>query len=239
LNGSSKFKDRSLGGSTRVIYTGKTKRLLSDGKRVVLQFKDDLTGDADGKADPGGNFIVGSIGGKGAASAKVTAFLFGQLVKAGIDTHFVGLLSDTEIEVLQAKMIPLEVVCRAKAYGSFLARYRGHFEEMSPLDLVEFNLKDDALGDPLITPHAIAKLGIASASELRRIETTTRKVTSIVSKALEVHGLELIDMKLEFGRINGKLAVVDEISGDTMRVYDLKQERLLNQVELAERLGLT
>jgi phosphoribosylaminoimidazole-succinocarboxamide synthase len=228
-----------LGGSTKVIYTGKTKRLLTDGKRVVLQFKDDLTGDADGKIDPGGNFIVGNIEGKGAASAKVTAFLFSQLAKAGIETHFRALLSDTEIEVLQAKMIPLEVICRAKAYGSFLARYRGHFKEMSPLDLVEFNLKDDALGDPLITPHAVVKLGIASAPELQQIETTTRKVTSIVSKALEARGLELIDIKLEFGRINGKLAVVDEISGDTMRVYDLKQRRLLNQVKLAEKLGLT
>jgi phosphoribosylaminoimidazole-succinocarboxamide synthase len=204
----------------------------------VLQFKDDLTGDADGKVDPGGNFIVGKIEGKGAASAKVTAFLFSKLAKAGIETHFRELLSDTEIEVLEAKMIPLEVICRAKAYGSFLARYRGHFKEMSPLDLVEFNLKDDTLGDPLITPHAIVKLGIASASELRRIEKTTRKVSSIVSKTLDARGLELIDMKLEFGRINGKLAVVDEISGDTMRVYDLKQKRLLNQVELAEKLGL-
>lgn len=227
-----------MGGLTKVIYTGKTKRLLTDGKRVVLQFKDDLTGDADGNIDPGGNFIVGNIKGKGAASAKVTAFLFGQLAKAGIETHFRELLSDTEIEVMQAKMIPLEVICRAKAYGSFLARYRGHFKEMSPLDLVEFNLKDDALCDPLITPHAIVKLGIASASELQQIETTTRKVASIVSKTLAARGLELIDMKLEFGRINGKLAVVDEISGDTMRVYDLKQKRLLNQVELADKLGL-
>jgi phosphoribosylaminoimidazole-succinocarboxamide synthase len=226
-----------LGGLTKVIYTGKTKRLLTDGKRVVLQFKDDLTGDADGKADPGGNFIVGNIGGKGTASAKVTAFLFNQLANAGIQTHFRELLSDTEIEVLQAKMIPLEVICRPKVYGSFLARYRGHFKEMSPLDIVEFNLKDDSLGDPLITPQAIVKLGIATISELGQIETVTRKVSSIVSKTLEAHGLELIDMKLEFGRINGKLAVVDEISGDTMRVYDLKRGRLLNQVELAERLG--
>jgi phosphoribosylaminoimidazole-succinocarboxamide synthase len=228
-----------LGGLTKVIYTGKTKRLLTDGKRVVLQFKDDFTGNADGKADPGGNFIVGNIRGKGAASAKVSAFLFSQLTDAGIETHFRGQLSDTEIEVMQAKMIPLEVICRAKAYGSFLARYRGHFKEMSPLDIVEFNLKDDALGDPLITSHAIVKLEIATSSELEQIETITRKVSSIVSKVLEAHGLELIDMKLEFGWINSKLTVVDEISGDTMRVYDLRQRRLLNQVELAEKLGLT
>jgi phosphoribosylaminoimidazole-succinocarboxamide synthase len=227
-----------LGGLTKVIYTGKTKRLLTDGKRVVLQFKDDLTGDADGNIDPGGNFIAGNIKGKGAASAKVTAFIFNQLAKAGIETHFRGLLSDTEIEVIQAKRIPLEVIYRAKAYGSFLARYHGHFKQMSPLDLVEFTLKDDALGDPVITHKAIVKLGIASASELQQIETTTLKVSSIVSRALEARGLEVIDIKLEFGRIDGKLLVVDEISGDTMRVYDLKQERLLNQVELADKLGL-
>jgi phosphoribosylaminoimidazole-succinocarboxamide synthase len=223
---------------TKVIYTGKTKRLLTDGKIVVLQFKDDLTGDAGGNINPGGNFIVGNIKGKGAASAKVTAFLFDLLAKAGIKTHFRGLLSDTDIEVVRATRIPLEVIYRAKAYGSFLTRYRGHVKQMSLLDLIEFNLKDDALGDPLMTPQAIVKFGIASTSELRQIENISRKVASIVSKALAAHGLKVIDIKLEFGRIDGKLSVVDEISGDTMRVYDLAEKKLLNQVELADKLEL-
>jgi len=221
-----------------VIYEGKTKRVVVAGERVLFQFKDDVTGDADGNINPGGNFIVGHVEGKGAASAKVAAFLFELLGKAGIETHFRGLRSDTEIEVLRATRIPLEVIYRAKAYGSFLTRYHGHVKQMSLLDLIEFDLKDDALGDPLITPQAIVKLGIASASELQQIEAVTRKVASIVSKALAAHGLDVIDMKLEFGRVDGKLLMVDELSGDTMRVYDLAQKRLLNQMELAGKLDL-
>jgi len=221
-----------------VIYNGKTKRTICTGDRMIIQFKDTITGDANGSVNPGGNFVVGSIKGKGEASAKVAAFFFKLLNDAGVDAHFRGLRSDTEIEVLRATRIPLEVIYRAKAYGSFLTRYHGHVKQMSPLDLIEFDLKDDALGDPLITPQAIVKLGITSSSELQQIEATTRKVASIVSKALAARGLEVIDMKLEFGRINGKLLLVDELSGDTMRVYDLAQKKLIDQVELAGKLGL-
>ncbi len=110
--------------------------------------------------------------------------------------------------------------------------------QMSPLDLIEFHLKDDALNDPLITTQAITKLGIASASELRHIEVIVHKVASVVTKALAARGLGLVDMKLEFGRTDDKLLVVDELSGDTMRVYDLAQKRLINQVELASKLDL-
>ena len=222
----------------KIIYEGKTKRIVSAGERMVLQFKDDVTGDADGNVNPGGDFIVGHMEGKGAASAKVAAFLFKLLGEAGIETHFRKLRSSTEIEVLPAGRIPLEVIYRAKAYGSFLTRYRGHVEQMSPLDLIEFNLKDDVLHDPLITTQAITKLGIASASELLQIEVIVHKVASVVMKALAARGLELVDMKLEFGRTDDKLLVVDELSGDTMRVYDLAQKRLINQVELASKLGL-
>jgi phosphoribosylaminoimidazole-succinocarboxamide synthase len=222
-----------------VIYEGKTKRVVIAGERVLFQFKDDVTGDADGNINPGGNFIVGHLEGKGAASARVATFIFELLNREGIETHFRGLRSDNEIEVLWTTRIPLEVIYRAKAYGSFLTRYRGHVEQMSPLDLIEFNLKDDALGDPLITPQAIVKLGIASASELQRMEATARKVVSIISRTLASRGLEVIDMKLEFGRVGGKLIMVDELSGDTMRVYDLTQKKLLNPVELATKLGLT
>lgn len=220
------------------IYDGKTKRVVRTGDRIILQFKDAVTGDAAGNVDPGGNFIVGSLKGKGVASARVATHFFKMLGDAGIDTHFCGARSGAEIEALLAARIPLEVVYRAKAYGSFLARYRNRVTPMSPLDVVEFNLKDDALGDPLITSQAVARLGIADAGELERMETVTRKVALLVTKSLLDLGLELVDMKLEFGRIDDKLLVVDELSGDTMRVYDPAEKKLLNQVELACKLGL-
>ena len=222
-----------------VIYEGKTKRLLRAGDHAVLKFKDEVTGDAEGNPDPGGNLVIGTLDAKGAASAKVTAYFFKLMDEAGISTHFRGLRSNDEIEVALTTPIPLEVIYRAKAFGSFLARYRGHVKPLTPLNLVEFNLKDDTLADPLITRQAILKLGLTSDVELGRIEVTTRKVAGLVRGALTGVGLELIDMKLEFGRADDNLLVIDELSGDTMRVYDPAKKKVLNQLELAEEFGLT
>jgi phosphoribosylaminoimidazole-succinocarboxamide synthase len=220
------------------IYEGKTKRVIRTGDKIIIKFKDAITGSADGKPDPGGNFVVGTLPGKSVAAARVATYFFEVLRKGGIDTHFYRLHSDTEIEVLLTERIRLEVIYRAKAYGSFLARYRNYVEPMAYLDIVEFTLKDDSLGDPLIAPQAIVRLGIASEDEVKSMETTARKVAQLVNSSLSSKGLELVDMKLEFGRRDNKLLIIDELSGDTMRIYDPGQKRMLNQVELAERLGL-
>ncbi len=222
-----------------IIYEGKTKRLLKFGDQVVLKFKDDVTGDAEGNPDPGGNLVVGTLEGKGAASAKVAAYFFKLMGEADIPTHFKGLRSDDEIEVVLTTSIPLEVIYRVKALGSFLTRYQGHVEPLTPLDLVEFNLKKDKLKDPLITRQAILKLGLTGDVELGRIEVTTRRVAGLVRRVLTEVGLELIDIKLEFGRTGDKLLVIDGISGDTMRVYDPGKKKVLNQLELAEGFSLT
>jgi len=227
------------GTAMEIIYEGKTKRLLKFGDQVVLKFKDDVTGDAEGNPDPGGNLVVGTLEGKGAASAKVAAYFFKLMGEADIPTHFKGLRSDDEIEVALTTPIPLEVIYRAKALGSFLTRYQGHVEPLTPLDLVEFNLKKDKLKDPLITRQAILKLGLTGDVELGRIEVTTRRVAGLVRRTLTEVGLELIDMKLEFGRTGDKLLVIDGISGDTMRVYDPGKKKVLNQLELAEGFSLT
>jgi len=222
-----------------IIYDGKTKRILSDGKKVLFQFKDTVTGDARGKLDTGGDFVVGSVEGKGVASAKVAVHFFKLLHKFNIATHFRRAHTDSEIEVSLVEKIPLEIIYRAKAFGSFLARYKGMVEPMVPLDLIEFNLKDDSLKDPLIAPRAIVKLGIADEDELELMEAIARKIASVVIKALADKGLELVDMKLEFGRADGELLMVDELSGDTMRVHDKIQKRMIDQIELARKLGLT
>lgn len=223
----------------KITYEGKTKRLLKAEGYAVLKFEDAITGDAAGNPDPGGNFVIGNLRGKGIASARVTAYFFDLINKAGIPNHFRKLCSGDEIEVVLAVQIPLEVIYRTRAFGSFLARYRGHVEPLAPLDLVEFNLKDDTLEDPLISPRAIQRLRIASDAEIEKMDETIRKVASVISKKFVKFCLELIDMKLEFGRKNGELLVIDEISGDTMRVYDPAQKKVLNQLELAERLGLS
>lgn len=221
-----------------VLYDGKTKRLVRLGDRMLLQFKDAVVGDAEGDVDPGGDFVVGRLEGKAVAAAKVAAYLFNSLKETGIKTHFLGVHSETELEIRQAMRIPLEVIYRALAYGSFLRRYRGHAQPMEELDLVEFNLKADALGDPLLERSAITKIKIASEVEVERMEALAREVARHVSEVLAGFGLRLVDMKLEFGRVGGELLVIDELSGDTMRVYDPAQKKVLNQLELARRLGL-
>lgn len=220
------------------IYEGKTKRFIRTRDRVIIKFKDTITGSADGIPDPGGNLVVGILPGKSVAAAKVATYFFEVLRESGIDTHFYRSCSETEIEVLPTERIQLEVIYRAKAYGSFLTRYRNHVEPMMHLDIVEFTLKDDTLGDPLITPLAIVRLGIAGEDEVKSMEAIARKVAGLVNSSLFPKGLELVDMKLEFGRRDGKLLIIDELSGDTMRVYDPVQNKLLNQIELAARLGL-
>jgi len=222
----------------QLIYDGKTKCLLRVGGRTVLRFKDTITGDAEGNPDPGGDFVAGSIEGKGIASARVAAHLFELLEKGGVSTHFRGVSSEREIEIAPTERIPLEVIYRSKAYGSFLRRYRGYVEPLSSLDLVEFNLKDDALKDPLLSPDVVAKLGLARAQEIEQMKAIARKVATILREGFGKRGLELVDMKLEFGRLGGGLVVIDELSGDTMRVFDAKEKKLLNQIELAEALGL-
>lgn len=222
-----------------VIYDGKTNRLLRAGDRMLLQFKDTLVGDNAGNVDPGGDFVVGELEGKGVASAKVATHFFKLLNESGIETHFLGVHSETELEIRPAERIPLEVIYRALTYGSFLRRYRGHVKPLADLDVVEFNLKDDALGDPAIERRAIAKLGIASREEIKHIEARTRKVAELIGKTLATAGLKLVDMKLEFGRVGEKLLVIDTLSGDTMRVLDPSQKKVLNQLELAKALGLT
>ena len=222
-----------------VLYDGKTNRLVRLGDQTLLQFKDALVGDAEGNVDPGGDFVVGQLEGKGVASAKVAAYFFKLMNEAGIETHFLGVHSDTELEIRPATRIQLEVIYRALAYGRFIRRYRGHVQPMAELDLVEFNLKDDALGDPVLERRVIAKLGIASSDEIGRMEVIARRVAKVVMGMLTDQGLKLVDMKLEFGRIDEKLVVIDALSGDTMRVYDpVEKKKVLNQVELAERLGL-
>lgn len=231
--------DWKLGQRMEITYEGKTNRLIRLGDRTLLQFKDALVGDAKGNVDPGGDFVVGQLEGKGAASAKVAAYFFKLMNEAGIDTHFLGVHSDTELEIRPITTIQLEVIYRALAYGSFLQRYRGYVQPMAELDLVEFNLKDDALGDPLLERRVVTKLGIASPDEVGRMEVIARRVVRAVTGVLTDQGLKLVDMKLEFGRIGENLVVIDALSGDTMRVYDPAKGKVLNQLELAEGLGLT
>jgi phosphoribosylaminoimidazole-succinocarboxamide synthase len=215
------------------LYRGKTKDVfLQDDGNVLLYFKDAVTG-AEGRIDSGANEVIGEVAGKGNASLRLTVYFFDLLQKAGIPTHFLSVgPAENTILVKHARSFNLEVICREKAWGSFVHRYGKYAVEGAPLpSLVEFTLKDDERGDPLITEDALVALNIVSRETVEYMKNTARQATTLIKNHLAAHSLELIDIKYEFGEVEGKTMIIDEVSGDSMRV--VKDGKVLLQKELA------
>lgn len=224
------------------IYVGKTKDvfLTQDGD-VLLFFKDAVTG-SEGVIDSGANEVIGEIAGKGSASLLATVYFFKLLESHGLATHFIGVgeefgFGPNTILVRNAKSYDLEVICREKAWGSFVRRYGKYVKQGDRLpSLVEFTLKDDQRGDPLITEDALVALDIVSREGVEHMKETARWATKLIKDHLAEKGLELIDAKYEFGEADGKIILIDEISGDSMRV--IKGGEVLTSNELVVDLGL-
>lgn len=207
----------------KLVYEGKTKNVYENGDgNYLLKFKDDVTG-KDGKFDPGANHVGLTIDGMGKNCVKLTEFFFQKIEAAGIPTHFVSAdLENSSMIVKPATAFGkgLEVICRLKAVGSFIRRYGEYIESGKPLDyFVEVTLKDNDREDPPITKDALAMLNILTEAEYEELKTLTQKITAIVKEELAKKGADLYDIKLEFGRVDGKVALIDEISGGNMRVY--------------------
>ncbi len=215
----------------RLIYRGKTKDVYEDGPYLIFHFKDTVLG-REGREDSGGNEVIGERTGKGSLVLKQTEFFFRLLERNGVKTHFVERIDERRARFLKAEKIPLEVIYRELAYGSFLRRYRGWAKPFQRLGIVEFTLKDDSLDDPVIVEEAITALGIASKNEVEEMKETTRKVAGVLRDFFSSEGLQLVDFKLEFGRFDDGLIIIDELSGDTMRVA--KDGRILTREELLE-----
>jgi phosphoribosylaminoimidazole-succinocarboxamide synthase len=220
----------------KLTYKGKTKDVyaLEDGN-YLLKFKDDVTG-TDGVFDPGANTVGLTIDGMGQSGLRLTDFFFKKIQDEGILTHYVSAdIDKAEMVVRPAAKFGqgLEVICRFRAVGSFLRRYRLYVTEGQPLDaLVEITIKDDAQGDPLINADALDKLNILTNTEYETLQEMTRSISRLVKAELAKKGLELYDIKLEFGRINGKVALIDEISAGNMRAY--KDGVIVEPLELAK-----
>ncbi|MFC2288405.1 phosphoribosylaminoimidazolesuccinocarboxamide synthase [Treponema lecithinolyticum] len=205
------------------IYTGKTKDIYrQENGNYVLKFKDDVTGE-NGVFDPGANTVGLSIEGVGKEGLKITRYFFEILKSKGIKTHYIDSnIDENTMTVLPAKVFGkgLEVICRFKAVGSFVRRYGAYVSGGEDLDTyVEFTLKDDGRGDPLITKDALIMLGILSETEYEQIVALTKKICTIIKDVLHEKELTLYDIKLEFGRVKDEVVLIDEISGGNMRVY--------------------
>lgn len=209
----------------RRIYTGKTKDVcaLDDGN-YLLKFKDDVTGE-NGVFDPGANTVGLTIEGAGRAGLRLTKHFLEILEEKGIPTHYIDAnVEEATMTVKPAEVFGngLEVICRYRAVGSFLRRYGMYDKEGQPLDaFVEFTLKDDSRQDPPITEDALVMLGIMSSEEYREVKDLARKIGAIINEELAKKGIELYDIKFEFGRVgeDRKIALIDEISGGNMRAY--------------------
>jgi Phosphoribosylaminoimidazolesuccinocarboxamide (SAICAR) synthase len=218
------------------VYEGKTKGVyeLEDGN-FLLKFKDDVTGE-DGKFDPGANTVGLSIEGMGKGGIRLTEFFFKKIEAAGYPTHFVSADVENSTMIVKPATIVgkgLEVICRFRAVGSFYRRYGEYVEEGLPLDsFVEVTLKDDDRQDPPISKDALGMLNLLTAEEYETLKELTQKISGIVKEELLKKGIELYDIKLEFGKVNGKVTLIDEISGGNMRAY--KDGQIVEPLDLVK-----
>lgn len=208
---------------SKLIYKGKTKDVYDNADGTyTLKLKDDATG-KDGVFDPGENAVGLSIAGLGRASLELTRYYFEKLKAAGIPTHYIDSdLADVSMRVLPAQMFGqgVEFICRRRADGSFVRRYGTYVTRGETLDyFVEATLKDDERADPPISQDALAQLGIMSAAEYEICKSLTQQITKLIAADLATQGLELYDIKFEFGKSGDGIMLIDEISGGSMRVY--------------------
>ena len=208
----------------KLLYTGKTKNVYAlENGNCLLKFKDDCTG-KDGVFDPGENSVGLTIEGVGDVNLRMSIYFFEKINAAGIYTHYVSAnLDDTTMEVKKAKPFGkgLEVICRYKAVGSFYRRYSDYCTLGQDLPAyVETTFKNDEKGDPLVTKDGLVDLGVMTAEQYDDLKAMTQACTKIVADDLKEKGLEMYDIKFEFGYDeDGKVMLIDEIASGNMRVY--------------------
>ncbi len=213
------------------IYEGKAKILYeTDNPDLLIQyFKDDATAFNAAKK--------GVIEDKGIMNNKISTKIFQFLESAGIPTHFERNISNREMLIKKVEIVPLEVIIRNRAAGSF-CRYFG-VDEGTHLKctVLEFCYKRDDLNDPLINESHIKALGLATDEEIEEIKKHAMKVNELMCEFFAKLNLELIDFKLEFGRYHGKIVLADEISPDTCRLWEIGTGRKLDKDRFRHELG--
>lgn len=218
---------------TEQMYEGKAKKVFATDSEdyCIVSYKDDATAFNGVKR--------GTIAGKGVINNKMTNYLMKKLVaEAGVPTHFVEELSDRETLVKKVKIVPLEVIVRNIAAGSFSKRFG--VKEGTPLKCptLEYCLKDDALGDPMINDYQILACGFATEEELNTIADYAFRVNDYLKDFFAGVNVDLVDFKLEFGKTrDGEIVLADEISPDTCRFWDMTTHEKLDKDRFRRDLG--
>lgn len=214
-----------------LLYEGKAKKVYTteDPDVLIVDYKDDATAF--------NGLKKGTIVGKGAINNRMTNFLLKKMEEKGIPTHFVEEISDRETAVKKVEIVPLEVIVRNVAAGSFSKKLA--IEEGTKLQCptLEFSYKNDALGDPFINSYYALGLGLATQEEIDKITEYAFKVNEVLIDYFKGIGIELIDFKIEFGRYKGQIILADEISPDTCRLWDINTREKLDKDRFRRDLG--
>ena len=213
------------------MYEGKAKKVFAtdDPDVVIVDYKDDATAF--------NGLKKGTIAGKGVINNKMSNMMFRIMEQHGIPTHYVEELSDRETAVRRVQIVPLEVIIRNTAAGSFSKRYGVPEGKTLPRAVLEFSYKNDDLRDPLINDdHALA-LALATPEEIDTIKKMAYKVNEVMKEFFKTLNIDLIDFKLEFGRYKGQIILADEISPDTCRFWDMTTGEKLDKDRFRRDMG--
>lgn len=214
------------------LYEGKAKKVFKTEEEdwLIVSYKDDATAF--------NGLKKGTIAGKGVINNKMSNLLMARLEKAGIPTHFVEELSDRDTLVKRVSIVPLEVIVRNIAAGSFSKRYGVEEGTVFDTPTVEFSYKNDELGDPLINAYHAIAMKLATAEEIETIKDYAFAVNEQLQAFWKECGITLVDFKLEFGKVaDGSIVLADEISPDTCRLWDSKTGQKLDKDRFRRDLG--
>lgn len=214
-----------------MLYEGKAKKVYKTDNEdlYIVDYKDDATAFNGAKK--------GTISGKGVINNKMTNLVFKYLNENGVNTHLVEELSERETLVKKVEIVPLEVIVRNIAAGSFSAKYGVPEGTELKNPIVEFSYKNDALNDPMINNSQIEAIGIATAEEIEEITESVKKVNELLQKFFLECNIILVDFKVEYGRCKEGIILADEISPDTCRLWDKDTREKLDKDRFRRDLG--
>ncbi len=215
-----------------LIYEGKAKKVYrtESPEIYIVSYKDDATAF--------NGLKKGTIAGKGVVNNRMSNFMFRLLEQQGVPTHFVEELNERETAVKSVSIVPLEVIVRNTAAGSLSKRLG--LPEGTPMKtpVLEFSYKNDELGDPMVNDYHILAMGLATREELDTIASMSFKINAIMIEFFKSVGVDLIDFKLEFGKLSdGTIILADEISPDTCRFWDVNTHEKLDKDRFRRDMG--
>ncbi len=214
------------------LYEGKAKKVFEtdNPEMLIVSYKDDATAF--------NGLKKGTIAGKGVINNRMSNLLMQRLEAQGVPTHFVEELNDRETLVKKVKILPLEVIIRNIAAGSFSKHYGVPEGKVFETPTIEFSYKNDELGDPLCNGYHAVALGLCSEEEIETVKSYAFKINDLLKAFWSECGVTLVDFKIEFGRLSdGTIVLADEISPDTCRLWDSKTGEKLDKDRFRRDLG--